>query len=401
MLAKLGGLYTTDIKPFEFNLKTKTKFGEGISENLGEYLKEFKLSRVGLIVDSAVYDNPEIKKIIEKINKSSFKNVKIWKYDLKGEPDYDTLDIVKKEFLDENNNPTVDCFVGIGGGSVIDFSKGMSTLVVNPGNSRDYRGFPKDINPSLPTIAIPTVAGTAAEVTYNAVFNDKKIKKKLGINTFNNFPVLSILDPTLTATCPVSVTISTGMDAMVHALESYVTNNSNLITKMHAKNAFGLLYNNLLKIKEKPNDISIRSNLLFGSYLAGISLMNSGAGPASGLQYILGAQYEIPHGIAGAVFIPYVVKHNAENGVDYSELYDQIEEIDTCKTKEEKIREFPEKIFELCRTLDIPENLSHFGVTKQNADDLIKRVEELEGMFVQNPVKFTIEDGKNIVKNLI
>lgn len=377
------------------------RFGEGISENLADFLKELNFNRVGIIVDSAVYKIPGVKNIFKKIDGEDFEIIKIWKYDLKGEPDYDTLDVVRKEFVDNKGKPLVNCFVGIGGGSVIDFAKGMATLATNPGPSRNYRGFPTDVNPSLPTIAIPTIAGTATEVTYNAVFNDKKIKKKLGINILGNFPLLAILDPTLLTTCPKYITVSTGMDAIIHTLESYVTKNANLITKMYAKNAFGLLYNNLMAVVDKPKNVEIRANLLFGSYLAGISLMNSGAGPASGLQYILGAQFDVPHGIAGAVFIPHVVKHNAENGVDYSQLYDQIKGVDICKSKAEKNKEFTEKIFDLCKKLDAPFSLKFYGVNKENVKTLLKRVGELEGMFVQNPVKFTIEDGQNLIIKLV
>lgn len=161
-------------KEFEFNLKTKTKFGVGLSLRLGDYLKELKFRKIGIIVDSGVFNLDYIKEILNNIKKANFEKVKIWEYNLKAEPDYDSLDEIKLEFLNEESKPLVDCFVGIGGGSVIDLAKGLATLVVNPGESRKYRGFPKDINPSLPTIALPTTAGSGSEITYNAVFIDWK-----------------------------------------------------------------------------------------------------------------------------------------------------------------------------------------------------------------------------------
>jgi len=148
------------LKPFEFNLKTKTRFGEGISANLGKYLKEFDFKKIGIIVDPAIYDSPVGKKILDSINNEGFEAVKIWKYDLDFEPDYEALERVRKIFVDEKKKPQVDCFVGIGGGSVMDFAKGMSTLATNPGPALSYRGFPTNLNPTLPTSSGVIVASS-------------------------------------------------------------------------------------------------------------------------------------------------------------------------------------------------------------------------------------------------
>ena len=119
-------------------------------------------------------------------------------------------------FLDRSGMPVTDCFIGIGGGKRYRFCKGLSTIVVNPGKAVQYKGFPVKINLSLPTIAIPTTAVTGSEVTFNAVFTDNDQKKKLGINTRNNYPALAILDPLFTVNSPMSVTVSSGTDALAH-----------------------------------------------------------------------------------------------------------------------------------------------------------------------------------------
>jgi len=379
-------------KSFEFNLKTKLKFGAGEALKLSGYLKEIGLKKIGLIVDSAVYDTDYFKSIIDYLNKDSFEKIKVWKYDLGGEPDYDSLDRIRPEFID------IDCFVAIGGGSVIDFAKGLATLANNPGKAIEYRGFPKDINPSLPIIALPTTAGTASEVTYNAVFIDKNERKKLGINTMDNFPVLAILDPRLTLSCPKPIMVSSGMDALTHILESYVATKSNQITKMFAKEAFKLVFNSL---SGDLNNISVQENLQLGAYLAGISLMNSGSGPSGALSYTLGVNFKVPHGLAGAVFLPYIVKHNVEKGYDYSELYDLIDSTDKSFSIEEKSRIFLEKLFELSRKLEVPDNLGIFGVNQENINLLFKDVEGYQAAFNQNPISFLVEDGKKLLTKLI
>ena len=386
---------------FKFNLKTRARFGAGSATKLGEYLKELSFERIGIIVDSGVHNTDYGKKVLKSVENQRFDTVKVWVYDLGGEPDYDSLDKIKPIFMGKNSTPLVDCFVGIGGGSVIDFAKGLATLVVNPGKAIEYRGFPESLNPSLPTVAVPTTAGTGSEVTYNAVFINLADKKKLGINTMYNFPVLAILDPNLTLSCSKSVTVSSGMDALVHTLESYAARQSNPLTKIFARGAFKLIFNNLSKVLGDPKNIEIRANLQLGAYLAGISLVNSGSGPAGALSYPLGVHFRVPHGYAGGVFLPHIIKFNVEKGYDYSELYDLIENADKSKRREEKNHQFSQKLFELCDSLGIPPNLRSFGVNKNNIDILLKETENLGKAFAQNPIPFSVEDGKKLLMEMV
>ena len=389
------------LKPFEFHLKTRARFGAGQALNLGKYLKTFSFQRIGLILDSGVFHLKYTKEILKNIKKEKFKKVKIWEYNLGAEPDYDSLDKIKVKFLDKDLKPTVDCFVGIGGGSVMDFAKGLSTLVVNSGKARDYRGFPTDINPSLPMIALPTTSGTGSEVTYNAVFIDHKDKKKLGINTKHNFPVLAILDPNLTVSCPEFITVSSGIDALVHSLETFSSPQSNPLAKIFAKQAFDIIFNNLDKVLENPKDIEIRANLQLGAYLAGMSLLGSGGGPTGALSYPLGVHFKVPHGIAGGVFLPYIIEYNVKNGYDYSELYDFIKGTDKCLNKRKKSQVFSQRLFELCKKLKIPQTLKDFNINKQNIDILLKEIEYLEKAFARNPIPFSVEEGKKLLMKLI
>jgi len=392
---------TSSTKNFEFILKTKTKFGVGEALNLGKYLKEMSFKRIGIIIDSGIFDLKNTKEILKNIQKEKFDKVKIWKYDLKGEPDYDSLDRIKLLFLDNNSKPIVDCFVGIGGGSVIDFAKGLATLMNNPGKAVKYRGFPVDINPSLPIIALPTTAGTGSEVTFNAVFIDLNEKRKLGINTRNNFPALAILDPILTLTCPKKVAIASGMDTLVHVIEGYASLGSTPFTKIFAKDGFKLTFNNLSKILDQPKNIEVRANLQLGAYFGGLVLLGSGGGPPGPLSYILGVRFKVPHGIAGAVILPHIVEYNIGKGYDYSKLYDLIQGVDKCLSKKEKNKMFSKKLFALCKKTGVPSGLKTFGVNKDNVGVLTKDLVNYEKAFLQNPTPFSVEDGKKLLTNLI
>lgn len=385
---------------FTFRLQTNTRCGEGKAAQLHHYLIELGCTRPGIIVDSSIVDLPYVEQILYAVSQEKSLHPLIWRYDLRAEPDYDSLDRVKEIFTDAEGKPMVDCFVGIGGGSVIDFAKGLATVTVNPGRSVIYKGFPRGLNHPLPTIAIPTTAGTGSEATYNAVFIDRAAGKKLGINTTDNFPALAILDPLLTISCPPSVTASSGMDALVHTMESYAAQQANPMSRIFAKEAFKLIFNNLSKVVDEPGNLEVRAKLQFGAYLAGISLINSGSGPAGALSYPLGVHFNVPHGLAGAVFLPHIVEHNVRGGHDYSELYDLIDGVDIALSREDKNRIFVDKFFELGQKLKIPMNFAIFGVNQENLDLLLSEIDGLERAFAQNPLPFTVDDGKRLVRKM-
>jgi len=386
---------------FQFMLRTHTHCGAGQASNIDQHLHNLGLSNPGIIVDAGISRQTYIRSILTAIEQDRSFSPIIWEYNLGTEPDYDSLDRVKTIFLDEQGAVLTDCFIGIGGGSAIDFAKGLATVVVNPGAARRYKGFPKNLKPSLPIIAIPTTAGTGSEVTFNAVFTDHMEKRKLGINTINNFPILAILDPLLTLTCPQSVTSSSGMDALVHTIESHSAIQSTPMSRIFSREAFRHVYNGLVSVASMPDDLESRSKIQFGAYLAGIALMNSGSGPAGALSYPLGVHFKVPHGTAGGVFLPYIVYHNVMNGYDYSELYDLMEGADTTLPITEKNTEFADKIFHLADMLSIPHNLHVFGVSSDNIDILIAETDSLEKAFEQNPVPFTVEDGKRLLRYLV
>lgn len=382
--------------PFEFNLRAHAKIGEMIALKLPLYLKEMEVVRPAVIVDAHVTPLPYIKKVLKKVKKE-FPQAIVWKYDIPGEPDYDSLDLIKEKFLKDRKS-LVDACIAIGGGSVIDTAKGLATLIKNPGPARTYRGFPSRLNPSLPVIALPTVAGSGSEVTYNASFIDWKEKKKMGINTFNNFPRLSILDPLLSLECPKEVTISSAMDALVHALESYATPKANELSKLFSKEAVSYILPALSVIAKNPKNKEARLHLQLGAYLAGIAIVQAGGGPASMLSYPLGVHGKVPHGLAGAVFLPYIVEHNIKKGYDYRGLFPQT----TIKAKKDANKAIAKKLFSLHVSLGIASLFSRYSLVIENASLIIKEMENMQdGFNATNPVPFSTRDAKKIFSTLL
>jgi alcohol dehydrogenase len=390
-----------DSMNFDFVLNTNAKFGSGRALHLGTYLQEMSFHRPGIIIDKGISDTPYVKKVIGNVKEKNFDNLVIWIYNIGAEPDYDSLDKIKKLFLNSTGDPVVDCFVGIGGGSVIDFAKGLATVVVNRGDAIQYRGFPTGLKRPLPTIALPTTAGTGSEVTYNAVFIDWKEKKKLGINTTMNFPALAIIDPQFTISSPQFVTVSSGMDAIVHAIGSYASPKSNPLTRLFAREAFRYLYDNLYSVIDHPENSDIRANIQYGAYLASVSLMNSSSDPAGALSYPLGVEFKVPHGIAGGVFLPHVIEHNVNKGFDYSELYFLISKANPHLNLKKRNKHFSELMFELCNKLKVPVTLKVFGVTESNIGVLLKAAELRKAAFDLNPVEFSVDDAKKLLLKLV
>lgn len=377
---------------FNFKISTNLCFGAGEGENLGQKIKELGFNKVAAIVDQGVAAQTVVISALESITKAGLE-VAIF-INSAVEPDYDFLESYKKQFLGQG----FQCLVGIGGGSTLDLAKGIATLVTNPGEAISFRGFPKLMNRPLPVVAIPTTAGTGSEVTFNAVFTDSKQKKKLGINSEYNFPVLAIIDPLFTVGCPKSVTVSSGADALVHTLESYVHKNHTPLSRLYSKEAFRLLFNNLMKVLDDPQNIEIRGKIALGAYLAGTALINAGSGPSGAFSYPLGAVYKVPHGYAGAVFLPSITRINVEKAYDdYDQLYDLIEGADRSLSKKEKNYEFAEKIQALMDKLDIPKSLSVYNLAAKDIEFMIDQYDVLKAAIDQNPIEITKDDVKKMM----
>ena len=370
--------------------------GSGISKNISEHLREYGWERIGLVIDKGLYEKNRYVVEIIKILKDKLKRVIVLVNEMP-EPTYDYLDKTKAVF----SKPVLDCFVGIGGGSTLDLTKGLAVLKTNKGKAINYRGFGKVQKVPLPVVAVPSTAGTGSDVTPWAVFIDVKERWKFGINTEYNYPRLAFYDPRMLDSCPPGVYASAGMDAITHSLESFAAKNATFFSRDFSKRAFKLLFENLKKIAKGDRKKETKTNLLIGSGFAGIALMNSGAGPAGALSYPLGVYFDVPHGVAGSVFLPAVIKYNVDNGYnEYSELYDILYDNPSMPAPEKSMR-FAEEIKNLSDELGIPANLKGFGVKSE--DDLkliIDNSMQLKAAFRQNPVKFGKKEIKQVIYSL-
>ena len=238
----------------------------------------------------------------------------------------DAAEIVYDVFSDIKPNPTIenvkngveafkasgaDCIVAIGGGSSMDTAKAIGIIIENPefGDVRSLEGVAPTKNKCTPIIAVPTTAGTAAEVTINYVITDAEKNRKMVCVDVHDIPVVAVVDPDMTATMPKGLTAATGMDALTHAIEGYITKGAWEMSDMFHLKAIEIIANSLRGAVE--NTDAGREGMALGQYIAGMGFSNVGLGIVHSMAHPLGAVYDTPHGVANAIILPTVMEYNA------------------------------------------------------------------------------------------
>ena len=216
-----------------------------------------------------------------------------------------------------------DMFLAIGGGSPIDTAKGANILLTNGGVLSDYVGHGRVPKPMLPLIAIPTTAGTGSETQSFALIANSKTHAKMPIGDPKAAPVVALLDPSLTLTLPRRVTAHTGMDALAHAIESAVCRTANPVSRLFAREAFRRTAKNLVMVLEEPGNVTARGEMLLGAAYAGLAIENSMLGAAHSAANPLTAHFNIVHGQAVGMMLPYIIRYNGQQPdvhAEYAEL---------------------------------------------------------------------------------
>lgn len=256
-----------------------------------------------------------------------------------------------------------DFIVSLGGGSPHDCAKGIALCATNGGQIRDYEGVDRSSKPQLPLIAINTTAGTASEMTRFCIITDETRHVKMAIVDRNVTPLMSVNDPALMVAMPKSLTAATGMDALTHAIEAYVSTAANPITDACALKAVTLISNNLRLAVRDGNDLAARENMAYAQFLAGMAFNNASLGFVHAMAHQLGGFYDLPHGVCNAVLLPHVQSFNAS--VCAARLADvgRAMAVDTLgSSPEEGAQAAITAIRSLAQDVDIPPGLRELGV---------------------------------------
>ena len=291
----------------------------------------------------------------------------------------------------------VDAIVAVGGGSVIDSSKAIAIILANPefGDVRSLDGLAPTKNNCLPIIALPTTAGTAAEVTINYVISDNDNKKKMVCVDPHDIPVVSIIDTELMSKMPASLAAATGMDALTHAMEGYITKGSFLMSDMFHLNAMALIYKNLDAFVNNKDMVALEK-VAYGEYIAGMGFSNSGLGIVHSLAHSLGSFAHIPHGDACAVMLPHVLRFNGKVAVDAYKDMGRSFGLDMSNlSDDEVIEKVVNAVKDLSIKVGIKRTLKELGVDKDLINDMA--LTALNDICTSgNPREVTLDDLVNL-----
>ena len=317
--------------------------------------------------------------------------------DIKANPTIENVQNGVKAFKDSG----ADCIVAIGGGSSMDTSKAIGIIVTNPEFSdvRSLEGVAPTKNPCVPIIAVPTTAGTAAEVTINYVITDVEKKRKFVCVDAHDIPVVAVVDPDMMNSMPAALTAATGMDALTHAIEGYITKAAWELSDMVHIKAIEIIARSLRGAVK--NEKEGREGMALGQYVAGMGFSNVGLGVDHSMAHTLSAYYDTPHGKACAILLPTVMAYNAEcTGTKYRDIAKAMGVEGTENMTQEEYRAAAvNAVKQLSEDVGIPTTLK--GIVKEEDIDALAKDAYADACRPGNPRETSVEDIKELYRSLL
>ena len=357
----------------KFVLNETSYFGDNSRESLAEEIKKRKFKKVFLVSDKSLVEAGVTAKVEEILKKA--------------EIDYTLYDEIKPNPTIKNVTDGVeackeakaDVIVAVGGGSSIDTAKGVSIVMTNPDRAdiKSLNGLSNTLNRGLPIIALPTTAGTAAEVTINYVITDEDRQIKMVCVDPNDIPIIAIIDSELMASMPKSLAAATGMDALTHAVEGYITKGHNVMSDMFHMQAIKMIFE-YLPAAVNDKDKKAIEMMGYAQYIAGMGFSNVGLGIVHSMAHQLGAVYDTPHGIANAMLLPVVMRYNGEVCADrFREILINIGRPDAANLNDQDvINTFVWMLSELSKKVGITQTIKDYGAKEEDFEMLADKAME-------------------------
>jgi alcohol dehydrogenase len=373
-----------------FQVPTKIIFGPGKIAQLNDVVQdELQAKNPFLVTDLGIRKSG----IADRVT-SLFPDIPVFD-EIEQNPKHPTVDRAGEWVRDVKP----DLIIGLGGGSALDAAKAIALLATNPGKIEEYEGRAQYKVPPLPVLAIPTTCGTASEVTWVAVITHTERKFKMSIKGPLMFPAVALVDPDLLATLPASLVASTGMDALTHAIEGYTVKPASPITDIFARASLKYVFQS---IEEAFDDIQgnkrARERIMMGSMLAGFAFGNSDVGAVHCIAESVGSLLDTPHGVANAIFLPYVMEFNlplsARRFAEISRLAG-IHEVDDY----EAARMLIQRIKNLSRKLQIP-SAKDIGLTEAHFPDIAQK-SFANNSNPSNPREASVDDYMQILSRTL
>ena len=342
-------------------LPTRNVFGEGAVQEAGDLVKSLGAKRCLIVTDRYLGEIGMADRVREILEKAGIEACIF----AGAEPNPTDRNVeAGARFYQENECNSI---ISLGGGSSHDCAKGIGLVAANGGRIADYEGVDKSSKPMVPLMAINTTAGTASEITRFCIITDTSRKVKMAIVDWRVTPQIAINDPELMKGMPPSLTASTGMDALTHAIEAYVSTDANPLTDAAAIMAIKMIAHYLPKAVANGNYMKARDKMAYAQYLAGIAFNNASLGYVHAMAHQLGGFYNLPHGVCNAILLPYVESYNLIGNMnrfrDVAQAMGvQVEGISVTCAAEKAI----EAIKKLSRQLEIPSDLKQLGVKEED-----------------------------------
>lgn len=381
---------------YDFFMPNVNFFGRGSVEVVGERSKILGAKKALIVTDKflkELKDGP-----VEKVTKSLEKeNIDFAFYD-GVEPNPKDTNV--RDGLEVYNSEQCDLILTVGGGSAHDCGKGIGIAATHEGDLyENYAGIETLTNPLPPIVSVNTTAGTGSEVTRHCVITNTEKKVKFVIVSWRNTPLVSINDPELMLDKPAGLTAATGMDALTHAVESYISLGANPVTDLMAIQAMKLISDNLRQAVAYGHNIEARENMANASLLAGMAFNNAGLGYVHAIAHQLGGLYDIPHGVANAVLLPHVLEYNIiSNPRKFADIAEFMGEDITGLSTRDAADKAILAIKKLSEDVSIPSNLKELDVKEKDFETMADLALQ-DGNAFSNPIQGKKEDIISILKS--
>lgn len=377
-----------------FRTTPKIIFGIGSLGRIGEEVKALGAKKALIVTDPGIV-KAGLNKAVEGTLSTAGIDFSVFK-DVEPEP---RIEVVRN-CVEVARKEKTDLIIALGGGSSIDTTKVTSIMMTNEGKVEDFFGIDLIPHRGISKIAIPTTAGSGSEATPIAILSDVQEKLKKGIVSHFLFPDVSILDPVLTIGLPPEITASTGMDALVHAIEAYTSINATSLTDILAFKAMGLIYDNLRTAYANGSNLDARNQMLMASNLAGISFANAGVTAVHAFAYPIGAEYHLPHGVANALMLPHVMRFNivgnlakfADIAVAFGERVEKLSRLESAEIAINAVER-------LANDINVPRRLRDFDITDKDIPRLAEGVLKVTRLLANNPRRVTLKDAIHIYES--
>ncbi len=381
--------------PLHFKTADRLVFGAGSLAELPDAIKQLGASKPMIVTDSGLVGAGICARVTETVQSAGlacgvFEGV---------EPD------PRIELVDAGTDAAraagADLVIGLGGGSSLDIAKLVATMMVNEGTIADYIGVDKVPKRGIPTIMIPTTAGTGSEVTPIAVLSDKAEKLKKGVVSDRLYANVALVDPRLMVGLPPHITAYTGIDALTHAIEAYTNRFAQPFVDTFALEAIRLIGANLRQAVAHGDDLTARTNMALGSLYGGMCLGPVNTGAVHALAYPLGGTFGVPHGVANSLLLPYVMEFNLPGKP--AEFARIAQALGQNRNMEPAVTAVAESavtaVIELCADIGIVSRMRELDIPEDAIDGMAEAAMKVTRLLGKNPREVTVEDARAIYRN--